>query len=83
MGKEGIRTIRGRPEGEQWSSAELFAVKGTVLQPNPGSGDMKIRTKMDPGVAVPEIIGDPVTKEDVAKELGAERPFYLLRANVR
>ena len=38
---------------------------------------------MNPGVAVPEIIGDPVTKEEVAKEVGAERPFYLLRANIR
>ena len=30
-----------------------------------------------------EVIGDPITKQDVAKELGEQRPFYFMRSEVR
>ena len=72
-GSEGIRkarTIRRRPEEEMFNKEELLAVKGTPLQPNPESSEMKITTKMMPGVANPEIMGDPVTSQDVKAELG-------------
>ena len=58
-------------------------MKGTPLQPNPGSEDGRIRTRMEPGVAVSDVIGDPVTTQEVRATLGEQRPFYLLRANVR
>ena len=53
-GPEGVRkarTIRRRPEGEQWNKELLLAVCGTPLLPNPGSEDTRIHTKMHAGVA--------------------------------
>ena len=39
---------------------------------------------MEPGIANDQIIGDPVTREDVAEEIGANRhPFHLMRKDVR
>ena len=86
FGPEGIRkarTIRRRPLGEQWSKEELLAVRGTPLQPNPHSEDGRIRTRMEPGVAVGDVLGDPVTKQDIQKELGEQRRFQLTRENVK
>ena len=62
---------------------ELLAVKGTPLQPNPESEDNKIRTKLVPGVANNEVLGDPVTQQDVKAELEQHRPFYFMRTEVR
>ena len=84
-GPEGLRkarTIRRRPEEERFSEEAVLAVRGTPLQPNPGEGDTRIRTRMEPGIAVPEVIGDPVTKEDIREEMGEQIPFYLTRASV-
>ena len=85
--QEGIRkarTIKRRPEEERWNHDEVMKVRGSPLQPNPGSNDVTIRTKMAPGVADDRVVGDPVTKEEVAKEIGRRRhPFYLMRADVR
>ena len=36
------RTIRRRPEMEMFNKEELLAVRGTPLQPNPDSSDVKI-----------------------------------------
>ena len=86
FGEEGIRkarSIRRRVEGERWSQEELLQVRGTPLQPNPGRDDVHIRTRMEPGLAVPTIIGDPVTRQDVAKETGEMRRIYMLRSNVK
>ena len=58
-------------------------VRGTPLQPNPGRDDVHIRTRMEPGLATPTIIGDPVTRQDVAKETGEMRRFYMLSSNVK
>ena len=59
-------------------------VRGSPLQPNPGSDDTTIRTKMAPGVADERVMGDPVTKEEIAKGMGQHRhPFHLMRADVR
>ena len=83
---EGIRkarTVRRRPEGERWRKEELLAVRGTPLQPNPGTDDIRISTKMVPGLASEEVLGDPITKQDVAREVGEQRPFYMTRAAVR
>ena len=39
---------------------------------------------MDPGLSNPEVVGDPVTKQDIREEMGAEvRPFILTKASVR
>ena len=39
---------------------------------------------MAPGVADDRVVGDPVTKEEVAKEMGQHRhPFHFMRADVR
>ena len=49
-GPEGIRrarTIRRRPEEEKYNKEELLGVTGTPLQPNPGEGDQRIRTRME------------------------------------
>ena len=82
-GSEGVRkarTIKRRPEEERWRHDEVMGVRGTPLQPNPGSEDSRIKTKMSPGVAEDRIVGDPVTKEEVAREMGEDRrPFYLMR----
>ena len=51
--------------------------------PNPGSEESRIRTKMMPGLAVQNNMGEPVTKEDIAKEVGAQRPFYLMRKDIK
>ena len=56
---------------------------GTPLQPNPSHEDARIKTRMEPGVATPVIVGDPVTQQDVKAALGEQRPFYLMRADVR
>ena len=59
---EGVRkarTIRRRPEEERWRKEALLAVQGTPLQPNPGAGDVRIHTNMDPGVAKEGTIGEP------------------------
>ena len=40
-------------------------------------------TKMIPGLANTDVIGDPITKQDVAREMGEKRPFYMMRASVR
>ena len=66
-----------------WRRVEVLAVTGTPLQPNPSSEDTRIRTKMDPGLASSEIVGDPVTQQDVKAALGEQRPFYLMRTDVR
>ena len=63
FGAEGVRkarTIKRKPEGERWNANEALKVKGTPLQPNPGSDDARIRTRLDPGLADHTIIGDPV-----------------------
>ena len=60
-----------------------MAVRGTPLQPNPGTEDQRIRTRMEPGVAVKETIGDPVTSQDVREALGEQRRFQLTIANVK
>ena len=63
---------------------KVLEVRGSPLQPNPGSEDTTIRTKMTPGVASDRVVGDPVTKEEVAKELGQHRhPFHLMRKDVQ
>ena len=49
------------------------------MRPNPGSEDVRIRTKMEPGIAIQTSMGEPVTREEIAKEVGAQRPFYLMR----
>ena len=86
-GAEGIRkarAIRRREEGERWRPEEILAVRGTPLQPPPGTDDQRIRTRMEPGIANPQLIGDPVTKEEVSQELGqARHPFHLMRTDVR
>ena len=86
-GAEGIRkarSIRRRAEGERWRPEELLAVRGTPLNPNPDANDSRVRTRMEPGVANDQIVGDPVTKEDVSAELGTSRhPFHLMRKDVR
>ena len=49
-GQEGIRkarTIRRRPETEQFDAKQLLAVRGTPLQPNPGENDTRIHTRME------------------------------------
>ena len=61
----------------------LLAVQGTPLQPNPGSTDARITTRLEPGLANSEVIGDPITKQEVARELGEQRPFYFMREDVR
>ena len=66
-----------------WNKEAVLAVKGTPLQPNPGSEDTRIKTRMEPGVATPVVVGDPVTQQDVKAALGEQRPFYLMRADVR
>ena len=38
---------------------------------------------MEPGVAIHTDMGEPVTREEIAKEVGAQRPFYLMRADIR
>ena len=51
---EGIRkarTIRRLPEEERWNKEQILAVRATPLQPNPGSSDDRIKTRMEPGVA--------------------------------
>ena len=66
--EEGIRkarTIRRRPEEEMFNKDELLDVKGTPLQPNPERDDNTIRTKLVPGVANAEVLGGPVTKQDI------------------
>ena len=86
FGQEGIRkarTIRRRPDGEQWRHDELLAVRGSPLQPNPGNEDTRIKTRMEPGLSIQNTMGEPITKEDVAKEVGTQRPFYLMKADVR
>ena len=83
---EGIRkarTIRRRPEGEMWRKDELLSVRGTPLLPNPGRDDSRIMTKMIPGLANTDVIGDPITKQEVAREMGEKRLFYLLKDTVR
>ena len=60
---------------------EVLSVKGTPLQPNPGQSDSRIKTRMEPGLSVPVVMGDPVTTQDVARAVGEQRPFYMLRAN--
>ena len=86
-GPEGVRkarTIRRRPEDEQWKIEEVLAVRGTPLRPNPTSEDQRIRTKMDPGLSTNAVVGDPVTKEEIATEVcGSQRRFRLLRKEVR
>ena len=85
-GAEGIRkarTIRRRCEGERWRKDELLGITGTPLQPNPGETDARIRTRMEPGLAVENTMGQPVTQQDVARELGQQRPFYMMRHDVR
>ena len=76
-GPEGIRkarTIRRRPEEEMWKKDEVLAVRGTPLQPNPEGASDRIRTRMEPGVANEEVMGDPVTKEEVEAAVGEQRP---------
>ena len=83
---EGIRkarTIRRRPEEERWDREQILSVRGTPLQPNPEGEGNRIRTRMEPGVANQEIVGDPVTKEEVREALGEQRPFYMMRSAVR
>ena len=49
--QEGIRkarTIRRRPEEERWNHDKVLEVKGSPLQPNSGSEDTTIRTKLTP-----------------------------------
>ena len=75
--------MKRRPEEARWNSEEVLAVKGTPLQPNPESEDVRIRTKMVPGLATTEIVGDPVTKQDLKAQVGEQRPFYMTRANVK
>ena len=87
FGSEGVRkarTVRRRPEEERWRHDDVMSVRGTPLQPNPGSGDSQIKTKMSPGVADERVVGDPVTKEEVAREMGESRhPFHLMRKDVQ
>ena len=86
FGPESIRkarTVRRRPEEEMWNREEVLAVRGTPLQPNPGSEETRIKTKMTPGLATTEIIGDPVTAQEVKAETGEKRPFYFMRSDVR
>ena len=85
-GQEGIRkarTIRRRPDAERFDAKQLLAACGTPLQPNPGENDTRIRTRMEPGVAINTTIGDPITKQDVSRELGEQRPFYMLKKDVK
>ena len=83
---EGVRkarTIKRRPEEERWRKEALMAVQGTPLQPNPGANDVRIHTCMNPGVAQETTQGEPVTREEVRKELGQTRRFQLLRKDVK
>ena len=85
-GPEGIRkarTIRRRPEEQMWNREEVLAVKGTPLQPNPENDDGRIRTKLVPGLATTEIIGDPITAQEVKAEVGEQRSYYFMRADVK
>ena len=38
---------------------------------------------MHPGLSNTTIIGDPVTKQDISRQLGKQHPFHLMRADVR
>ena len=76
------RTMKRRPEGERWRRDELLSIRGTPLQPHPGSDDTRIRTRLEPGLADDRIIGDPVTKEDVSRELGTGTPSYENRCSI-
>ena len=81
-GPDGIRkarTIRRQPEEDRWNKEQILAVRGTPLQPNPGSSDDRVKTRMEPGVAQNVIIGEPVTKEEVAKEKKSCAISTLLR----
>ena len=83
---EGVRkarTIRRKPEEERWQKEAVLSVQGTPLQPNPGVNDVRIHTCMNPGVAIEGTIGEPVTRDEVRKELGETRRFQLLRTDVR
>ena len=85
-GDEGVRkarTIRRRPEEERWRKDALMAVRGTPLQPNPGANDVRIHTCMNPGLAQQSTMGEPVTRQELRKELGETRRFQLLRRDVR
>ena len=42
-----------------------LAVRGTPLQPNPDGEETRSKTKMMPGVARDEVVGDPVTTQDI------------------
>ena len=75
--------MRRRPEEEMWNRDAVLAVTGTPLQPNPGQDDTRIKTRMEPGVANEEVVGDPVTKEEVREAVGEQRPFYMMRSAVR
>ena len=68
---------------QMWNKKEVLAVRGTPLQPHPNSDDNRIRTKMIPGLATTEVIGDPVTAQDIKEEVGGGRPFYFMRADVK
>ena len=70
-------------EGERLRPEEIMAIRGTPLQPNPGTDDRRIRMRMEPGVANPIAMGDPVTKEEIAREVGKQHPFHMMRTDVR
>ena len=83
---EGIRkarTIHRLPDEQRWNRDALLEVKGSLLLPNPGQSDSRIRTSMDPGISVESNLHEPITKEDIAREMGEHRPFYLLRTDIR
>ena len=83
---EGVRkarTIRRLPDEQRWNRDALLEVQGSPLLPNPGQSDHRIRTKMDPGIPEKDDLHAPITKEEIAREAGESRPFYLMRSDVR
>ena len=71
---EGVRkarTIRRKPEDQRWDKDQILAVAITPLRPNPENDDQRIRTTMAPGVANDVVQGEPVTREEVNRELNA------------
>ena len=86
FGKEGVRkarSLRRLPEEQRWNHEAVMSVRGSPLQPNPGENDIRIRTKMDPGIPADDNLHAPITKEEIAREAGEPRPFYLMRSDVR
>ena len=73
FGPEGVRkarTIRRLPEEQRWNRDALLEVKGSPLLPNPGQNDNRIHTRMDPGISMESNLHEPITKEEVAREMG-------------